>query len=82
VRFLSLSLAHGTAQLTRRDREEAWAQHHVTVRKHLRLPDHEMLFAGMAVGFEDVGAPINRMRADRAELREFLTVHGAATSRL
>jgi len=61
---------------------EAWAQHHLTVRKHLELPDNEMVFAGMSVGYEDPDARINAMRADRAPAHEFLAVHAPSAGKL
>ena len=56
---------------------EAWAEHHLTVRKHLGFPENEMLFCGMAVGYRDPDAPINALVSDRAPLEEVLQIHGA-----
>jgi hypothetical protein len=35
-----------------------------------------MLFSGMALGFRDESAPINRLRTDRAPLEEIATLRG------
>jgi len=35
-----------------------------------------MLFCGMALGYRDEAAPINRLRTDRAELDEFAMFRG------
>lgn len=45
--------------------QEYWARYPQTVARFLKLPQDQMLFAGMALGFRDPDAPINRMVADR-----------------
>jgi nitroreductase len=55
--------------------QEAWATWHRTVAEFIGLPPELMLFCGMAVGFRDEAAPINRLRTDRAALEEFVTFH-------
>ena len=35
-----------------------------------------MLFCGLALGYGDYSAPINRLRSDRAVLEEFAQFHG------
>jgi hypothetical protein len=35
-----------------------------------------MFFCGMALGYRDEAAPINRLRADRAALEEFAVFRG------
>ena len=57
--------------------QEAWAAWHKTVAEFLGLPAELMLFCGLALGFRDEAAPINRLRTDRAPLEEFATFHGA-----
>jgi hypothetical protein len=39
-----------------------------------------MLFSGMALGYRDEAAPINRLRTDRAPLAEFASLHGFPAS--
>ena len=34
-----------------------------------------MLFCGLALGFGDYAAPINRLRTDRAASQEFVVFH-------
>ena len=55
--------------------QEAWAAWHRTVAQFLGLPSEHMLFCGMALGFRDETAPINRLRTERAPLEEFATFH-------
>ncbi|MBG0855627.1 nitroreductase [Streptomyces spinoverrucosus] len=49
----------------------AWAKFHRTVAEVLSPPDELMLFCGMSIGFEDVGA--DRSRTGRAPLDETVT---------
>ena len=51
--------------------QEAWAAWHRTLGEYLQLPPHLMLFCGMALGYSDDHAPINRLRTERAGLQEF-----------
>ncbi len=55
--------------------QEAWASWHRTVTEFLGLPPELMLFCGLAIGYRDESAPINRLRTDRAPLDEFATFH-------
>jgi nitroreductase len=45
--------------------QEYWARYPLTVGKFLNLPADHMVFSGMAMGFRDPAAPINRLRASR-----------------
>ncbi len=56
--------------------QQAWVSFHKTVRAFLDLPDHLMIYSGMALGYEDPDAPINRWRAPRALLEDFATFDG------
>jgi nitroreductase len=56
--------------------QEAWCVWHGTVSAFLEAPPELMLFAGMALGFIDETAPINRLRTDRAPLEEFADLRG------
>lgn len=51
--------------------QECWSHYHHTVREFLNPPDEWMLFCGMAVGYEDKGALVNRMQADRVPVDGF-----------
>jgi nitroreductase len=51
--------------------QECWSHYHRTVREFLKPPEEWMLFCGMAIGYEDPDARVNRMRADRAPLEKF-----------
>ena len=56
--------------------QEAWSVWHRTVGEFLRLPPELLLFAGMALGYRDESAPINRLRTDRAPPGEFAELRG------
>jgi nitroreductase len=56
--------------------QEAWATWHRTVCEFIGIPSEHMLFCGMALGYRDEEAPINRLRSERAELEEFVTMRG------
>lgn len=45
--------------------QEYWARYPETVGKFLNMPADHMLFSGMALGYADPAAPINRLRASR-----------------
>ena len=54
--------------------QECWAIYPETVGRLLALPAERMLFCGVAIGFEDVAAPANALRARRADTAEWLSV--------
>jgi nitroreductase len=56
--------------------QQAWVSFHKTVRSFLKLPDNLMVYSGMALGYEDPDAPINRWRSPRAPLEAFATFSG------
>jgi hypothetical protein len=49
---------------------------HHTVRAFLNLPDHLMIYSGMALGYEDPAAAINGWRSPRAALDDFASFDG------
>ncbi len=56
--------------------QEAWAVWHKSIESFLGMPPELMLFCGMAVGYRDEAAPINRLRTERAVLEEFASLRG------
>jgi len=56
--------------------QEAWSVWYHTVSEFLQAPPQLMLFSGMALGYRDESAPINKLRTDRAPLEEFATLRG------
>lgn len=51
--------------------QECWSRYHRTVEDFLNPPAEWMLFCGMAIGYQDHAALVNRMFADRAPLDRF-----------
>lgn len=58
--------------------QQAWVSFHRTVRDFLQLPEHLMIYSGMALGHADDNAPINTWRSPRASLDTFATFDGFA----
>jgi nitroreductase len=56
--------------------QEAWAVWHKSIEAFLGMPPQLMFFCGMALGYRDEAAPINRLRTARAPLEEFATLRG------
>lgn len=49
----------------------AFTKYHRIIRRHLDIPDGEILVSGMALGNADLQAPENRLKTERAPIREF-----------
>lgn len=56
--------------------QEAWARVRAPLHKRFALADDEMIYCGMALGYADESAPVNKLRSDRAEVDEFATFRG------
>ncbi|THD36251.1 MAG: nitroreductase [Sphingomonas sp.] len=54
--------------------QECWAIYPRTIETFLGTPAERMLFCGMAIGYEDTAEPANRLRTERADEGEWLTV--------
>lgn len=53
--------------------QEAWAIWHKTITEFVDIPDEQMVFCGMALGYMDTSAPINSLVTERADLNEMVT---------
>ncbi len=56
--------------------QQAWVSFNQTVRRFLQLPDHLMIYSGMALGYADEGALINQWRSPREPLDAFAKFSG------
>lgn len=56
--------------------QEAWALSRQSLAEHFGLPDNEVIYCGMALGWPDRDAPLFNLRSERAEIDEFATFHG------
>ena len=54
--------------------QEAWAVWHRVIRDYLSVPENEMIFCGMGLGYADETAPVNSLASERAPLEEFVRV--------
>jgi len=52
--------------------QEAWSLFHPEIREYLNVPQNEMIFCGMAVGYADDAAPVNSLHSERAPLQEWV----------
>jgi nitroreductase len=65
--FMLLAVERGLSTCA----QEYWSVRQKAVRTFVGAPDEEMLFCGMAIGHEDVTAPINTLRSERMPFEEF-----------
>ncbi len=56
--------------------QEAWARMRIPLAQHFALPENEMIYCGMALGYADMTKPVNTLRSDRASVDEFATFKG------
>ena len=56
--------------------QEAWAVWTPLIVKTLNIPENEMLFCGMAIGYEDTSHPLNQLHSPRVPLSDVATFHG------
>ncbi len=55
--------------------QEFWGALRLTLKTHFALAENEMLYCGMALGYADESAPVNKLRTDRASVDEFTSFH-------
>jgi nitroreductase len=58
--------------------QEAWAMFHPQIREYLSVPENEMIFCGMGIGYADDTAPVNSLVTERAPEAEYLSVRETA----
>jgi nitroreductase len=58
--------------------QESWSAVRSQLKRHFGLPDHEMIYCGMALGHIDPQAPVNTLRSDRVPVAEFASLRGFA----
>ena len=61
-----LALDHGLESCM----QEAWANWYQTLSELLSIPENEMLFCGLALGYGDKNAVVNSLRTERAGLED------------
>lgn len=55
--------------------QQAFARFHRVIGQELGVPDTQMLICGMAMGYEDSSAPVNRLVTERVPVSEFAQFH-------
>ena len=53
--------------------QESWSAFHGTVADFIGLPEEQMFYCGMAIGYADMDHPVNQWRTDRAPLEDLVT---------
>lgn len=56
--------------------QEAWARLRKTLHGHFGLPENEVLYCGMALGWPDPSMPVNTLRSDREQVDGFTHFSG------
>jgi len=56
--------------------QQAFAKYHAIIQKRLAIPDDRMIVVGMALGYPDDDAPVNRLTTERAPVADFTTFVG------
>ncbi|MGC6475577.1 MAG: nitroreductase [Parvibaculales bacterium] len=52
--------------------QEAWVMHHEHVAKAIDLPESQILWMGLALGYPDYEAPVNTLKSERAPIDDFV----------
>ena len=52
--------------------QESWSIYPKTVKEHINHPDNEIIWCGVAIGYEDKNHPINQYRTRRESLESFV----------
>jgi nitroreductase len=56
--------------------QEFWAMLRESLHRHFALPETDMVYCGMALGYPDRDAPVNQLRSTRAPVEEFTSLRG------
>ncbi|MET1077277.1 MAG: nitroreductase [Pseudomonas sp.] len=56
--------------------QEAWGMLRDRLHRHFALPDNELVYCGMALGYADASAAVNQMRSERAPVEDFARFSG------
>jgi nitroreductase len=80
--WLDLGIMIGAVMIAARGRgldtcpQAAFADFHSIIRPMLGIPENEIIICGMALGYADPDAPVNRLETERAAVAEFTTFQG------
>ena len=68
--FCLLALEEGLASCM----QEAWAMHHEMVANAINMPDTQMLWMGLALGYPDPEAAVNKLETEREPVDSFAKI--------
>lgn len=80
--FADLGLFLGNMMLLAREHglhtcpQEAWSLWGKSIRAFCGVPDEDLVFCGLALGYADEDAPINALRSERAPIEDFVVFKG------
>jgi len=66
-----LATEHGLASCL----QEAWSTFHSVVYEKLQIPASQIVWCGVALGYEDKGAPVNKLVSEREPPEKFAKFH-------
>jgi len=73
--FLQSLMLAATAEGLATCAQGALATYSTLIKETLHIPKDTILICGMALGYEDTNAPINKYRTPRVTLKEFVSFH-------
>ena len=56
--------------------QEFWGTLRDSLHHHFALPETDVVYCGMALGFADLAAPVHQLRSERAAVEKFCTLRG------
>lgn len=56
--------------------QEFWAMLRESLHRHFALPETELIYCGMSLGYPDPDAPVNQLRSTRDPVEEFASLRG------
>ncbi len=81
--FCDLGIFIGNIMLLARERglhtcpQEAWSMWGQTIREQVGVPDDELVFCGISLGYAAPDAAVNQLRSERAQVDEFAEFQGS-----
>jgi nitroreductase len=60
--------------------QECWAVVRESLGRHLAVGEHEVVYAGMALGYADPSKPVNHLRSERASVDDLASFRGFASA--
>ena len=55
--------------------QELWGTLRTTLKAHFQLDEHQLVYCGMALGYADPDAAVNRLRTEREPVDSFARFH-------